>query len=498
MFRKWLKNQEQGQVMIGFYVGIMAVMGIMLIVATYFINVRSNAANRQLKDMAIQVAYEGYQAGLSYFQRQPSGVYLPPAICPANDLVPTTWTVESYPDDAFRPLQGDTDIYINVTTGSGTNCSAAIIHDFSLHVSRTVLTGDEPLHGGVWGRYVIKRQVVRNWTPGGNTANVNTDPEATHDITMQKVYSNPAAIGSGLWWSITSRGYVYLGSGATGATVSDDVTNAASTVYNTLTSSPLTTYNNRPLLLATAKVYGELYRINVSAPEAALYMGNNSSLGGNLKGIVDGGSASANEAVSSVNPNCNTCPITMDGSQSFIPATIAPAVGTVFPGLSVANLEKQAGSSFTGDVYILPNSADTTFTTEVSQTNFYFLERSNSPSTVFTFTSATNGADCASPLCSSGATTNSFQGTGLVFVYGSLSITAGTVASWDGIVFVDGNAYINGPAQIYGQLIVTGSVYIGGLSNNAYVQFNQTAVNNTETLIQNFTPSAASVVTSYN
>jgi hypothetical protein len=498
MFRKWLKNQEQGQIMIGFYVGIMIVMGIMIIVSTYFINVRKSAASRQLKDMAIQVAYEGFQEGLSYFQRQPSGVYLPPSICPANDFFPATGTVESYPDDAFRPLSGDTDIYVPVSQGSGGLCSAAIIHDFPLMVSHTVATDNLPYHGGIWGRFVIKRQTVRNWTPGPNTANANTDSEAAHDITMQREYQNPGAIGSGLWWSITSRGYVYLGSGTTNPNISDDISVAASTVANSLTSSPLATYNNRTLLLATAKVYGELYRVNISSPDVALFLTATASLSGNSSGVIWGGTGTGDYDMESTDSAPWSGPTLQSPNYQNIPAVSAPSVSSVFPGLSILQLQATAGSSFTGDVNVLPNTADVTFSSEVSQTEFYFLQRAGSPNTTFTFTPAAQGANCASPSCSAGMTSNTFQGTGLVFVYGNLSITAGTIANWDGIVFVDGNAYINGPANIYGQLICTGLVYVAGGNYKANIQYDQSAVTTTEQLIQNFQPSKASVVTSYN
>jgi hypothetical protein len=495
MIRRWLKNREKGQIMIGFYVGIMAVMGIMLIVATYFMNVRSSSTNRQMKDMALEVARAGFEEGLSYFQRQPSGVYLPDSIRPSNDYVPATGTTFSYPDDAFRPLSGDTDIYISVTTGTpGFKCTAAIIRDFPLQTSRTVSTSNEPLHGTLWGRYVIKRQVIANWSPGGNTLAGYSDPEAAHDITLQKDFSGTQAPGAGLWWGLTSRGYVYLGNGSQSSTGSDDISATASTVYNSLTSSPLATYNNRTLLLATAKVYGELYRVSINTPPAAVYAASGVTISGNGQGYINAGTNSGTYSVYCASSSC-----TPSGGVNLVggstdPNQIAPSVSVVFPGMTKSVLQGQATSGCFGDVTILPDAGNSlSYTTEVATTKFYYLHRASSPNTAFVF----------NPLPVSGAPLGSycFNGTGLIFVDGDLSITADTQATWSGIVFVDGNCYLNGPASIQGQLICTHKIYMYHDPNKpvqAEVDYEQEVIDSTKLLIENFQVYKPSVVTSYN
>jgi hypothetical protein len=498
MKRTWHNNKEEGQIMIGFYVGILAVMLVLLAVSSYFITQRKKTENGLFREMAINVANEGFQDGESFFQRQAGGVYLPIAYRPVNDQIPVTGTVWSWPDDAFQPGTGDTDIYLTVTTGQGTTCSAGIIRDIPLQLSSTVagVTAGEPIHGNLWGRYVIRRQNVRNWTPGGNTADANTDAEACHDITQQKAFANPGVIGSGQWWSITSHGYVYLGSGVQNPGTSDDVTIPASTVLNSLTSSPLATYNNRPLLLASAKVYGEINRISMSSPPGAVYVNSCTSVYGNNFGDLDAGTGyciAYGSGASTSNLNGATL-ISAGGVAKLDPTGYSPSVGGVFPGLTPANLQQDASSA--GDVYILPNPNLITFTTMVSQPSFYFLERSSSPSTTFTF-----GYQAAFQQAPSVATvTNVLQGTGLLFVYGNLSVEAGTIASWNGIIFVDGNAFICGPTQIYGQLIATGSVYVGDPSNKNFadVQYNSNAINATEDLVQHFQVFRPSMVVSYN
>lgn len=502
MKRTRLNNKEEGQIMIGFYVGILAVMLILIAVSNYFITQRKNTANRMYREMAINVANEGFQDGESFFQRQAGGVYLPIAYRPTSDLIPVTGTIWSWPDDAFQPGTGDTDIYITVTTGQGTTCSAGIIRDIPLQLSSTVagVTSGEPVHGNLWGRYVLRRQNTRNWTPGGNTADANTDLEACHDITQQKAFANSGIIGSGQWWSITSRGYVYLGSGTQNPAISDDITVGASTMLNSVTSSPMATYKNRPLLLATAKVYGEINRISMSVAKAAIYVNSSANVYGNNFGDIDAGNGtSAGYCIASGvggagTSNLNSAVLTSIGGLGSLQSYgYSPSVGGVFPGLTAANLQQDANSA--GDVGILPNPNLLTFTTMVSQPSFYFLERSTSPSTTFTF--ALNAAYDQTPLST---VTNVLQGTGLLFVYGNLSVSAGAIASWNGIIFVDGNAYICGPTQIYGELIATGTVYVGDPSNKNFadIQYNNDAVDNTEDLVQHFQVFKPSMVVSYN
>jgi hypothetical protein len=484
-------NSQRGQIMMGFYIAVIAMMSIGMIVMIYVTNSRNTSAHRQYKDLALEVAKAGFEDALNYYQSQPNGVFLSPSSAPPDQFNHcSTCTAAQYlwpdwPDDAFRPKVGDTGLYVPVSTYAGTQCAAAIIRDVQMHLTRTAVTGSELANSMVWGRYVIKRQVVRNWSPGPNTANAVTDTEACHDITVERNFSTAATLGSGNYWSITSRGYLYLGNSQ-----GNDITVAAATTYNTLTSSPCATYppcnavNAPPMLLASAKVYGELYRANFSAPQAAIFVSKGSNIwGDSSNSIINGTTADAWAAPDATTP-IGGPPLELGGTTGGN-CGYAPTVATVFPGLNLAALQIMA-TTVTASTAGFPDQTSPNYTAEVSQVSFYFVTNASSPATTFTFTPALN---------------NRFSGTGVAFFNGSLSITAGTVATWAGVVFVNGNVYMNAPANIFGELICTGKVYMAGASGGlekAEVDYSQAAVQSAEQLLQGFKVAKPSVVVSYN
>jgi hypothetical protein len=482
------KTSQSGQIMMGFYVAVIAMMLIGTLVLTYISQTRNATSNRVNKDLALEVARAGFEDALNYYQSQPNGVFLASNVAPPDQFNHcSTCSAGAYvwpdwPDDAFRPGVNDTQLYVPVTTFAGTLCAAGIIKDVQLHLTRTTATGSELAHSSLWGRYVIKRQAVRNWSPGANTCNALSDSEACHDLTVERNYTSAAVLGSGNYWSITSRGYVYLGDGQ-----GNDITLSAATVYNSLTSSPCSTYppcngvGAPPMLLATAKVYGELYRANFSAPPAAIFASKGSSIWGDSSGaIINGTTANTYAAPDSTTPGGS--PLLL-GNPSHN-CGFAPTVATVFPGLSLTQIQSMA-TTITADTSKFPDWTNPNYDEQVSQESFYFASNGLT-TTTFTFTPSMN---------------NRFSGSGMAFFYGNLSITAGTVATWAGVVFVNGNVYFNAPANIFGTLICTGNVYMysgnGGLLK-AEIDYNQAAVQTAEKLLQGFKVSKPSVVVSYN
>jgi hypothetical protein len=487
--------------MMGFYIGLIAVMGMVLVAFQYFDTLRKETQGREYNTLAMDAAKRGFEEGLSYFRRNTSGVAVSQANKPASQAwVNPPWPY--WPDDGFQPMAGDTDIYIPVSTASGALCAAAIIRDYPLHLSRSAAAGTELAKSQVWGRYVIKRQGVRNWSPGSNTYSAFTDPEAAHDLTAYRDFSNSATLGSGNYWSLVSRGYVYRGNGNAVPGVSDDVTNSASTVMNTLTSTPCPYYpncyneKNQRLLLGSAKVYGELFRIVFQMPQAALFVSLGSQVTGNPKGVINGttgtGIASSN---SSCPPGMGGTGVTNVGSVACGPSGFTPSVGGVFPGLDKAKLQAMSNqvmgstsNAFVGDQNILPDFTDPSFTDQVARSSFYYLKKSGPG------VSGQAGKFIFTP-----SDTHRFQGTGLIFVDGDLSLTAQAITSWSGVIFVDGNAYINGPAELYGTLVVTGSqVFVGGNINKAFVEYSADAVDAVKSFLEAFRVDKPSVVTSYN
>ena len=85
-------------------------------------------------------------------------------------------------------------------------CAAGIIRTYPLIYNNSSPTAQVGVGSQLWGRFVLKRQNARNWSPGSNTYAAFTDPEAVHDISAIRT---SAALGSGTNWSILSHGYVF-------------------------------------------------------------------------------------------------------------------------------------------------------------------------------------------------------------------------------------------------------------------------------------------------
>lgn len=470
--------------MAGYYIMLMTLLVAMVALGNYMITVRTNSSNREFKELALYMARTGFEDASSFFRKNASGMYIRYYATGASSQIYLTYTAyPDCPDWAFAPGSGDTDYFnaITVTAVDGTTIARAIIRDIPLHITTPAMPtpGTTLANAGLWGRYVVRRQVARNWSPGGNTMSVYSDPDAAHDITQNRDFSggvgSNSVLGTGNYWSITSRGYVYSSPNAVSAN--------ASCENNDLTNAPRDTYLNKKFRLASAKVYGEIFRINFKIPSAALFVTKGNIVGGNAYGIVQGGS---NYGIAT-GDNTAASNIVITGSAGqYLPNQVAPSVSTVFPGMTKAKLQKMADR--VGDIGIFPTVTDTAhFTQDVSVVRFYYLQNGSS---AFTFSAAVN---------------NRFQGVGVVFVDGNLVInaTAAAAANWAGLIFVDGTISMTGSVDIGGAVVATtaaagGVVLSTGNTNKTTLEYNLDAINTVTSFLQDFKVYKPSVVASYN
>jgi hypothetical protein len=340
----------------------------------------------------------------------------------------------------------------------------------------------------LWGRYVIRRQNVANWSPGPDTCVANTDPHACHDLSA---ISAQSALGSGTRWSIVSHGYLVHLPSPTSVFETSILGTPAAFAGNSLLSAPLAYYQNQPFLLAQARVYGELSRINFNFQQTALQITAENGLTLNTNGILDGTQASPNNYMmagtsAGGGPNLNGGSATgILGSPS---PNYAPSIASCFPGQTLTSLQGICASlGTTGSIYgiqgssaVLPifNVSNAAFIKQVNQPTFYYITGDTT-------------------LLSSPTQTQVLSGVGLAIFNGNLTIQAGNNSSWDGVVFVTKNCTIDGPTNITGILIVMGTCTIGNATdlNKTTVSYSPDAVANVQNLLQQFTVDSSSIIT---
>ena len=482
-----LYAQDRGQMFVGYIVALMLITLVSVSVMQQVRRIRKNTDRRVYQDQAMALARQGFEEGLSFFQRQPSGVYLDSAAGkPTSQQWVTPWPF--YPDAAFLPQAADTDhagmltfpanTYLATAT-AGTliaqNSGAmAIIRTFPLLNDPSLTTSARPYTvSPVWGSYVLRRQNYRNWSPGPNTMSAFSDPEAVHDLTHMHSQDAP---GEGDYWSIVSRSYVFTNPSNTTTASGFEV--PAMYEGNCILSAPRRFYNNKPFLLATARVYGELNRINFKDQAAAVWITNAPQLTINAKGFVNGATQGNGCAYySGLTPS--VAGTLSAGQQKWYKVNLAPSVGSVFPGFTKQSLQRRADISGVG-VGIFPAADSTTLTATASENLFYYETGD------LTFVN--------------GSSANVMTGVGLVVVDGNLTFNSGNASTWNGIVVVLGNCVIHGPAIIQGTLVVQGTCTLGNSSDNsnAEVDYNPDAVASVKSFLQNFNVDKNSVIATFN
>jgi hypothetical protein len=467
-------EQQRGQMFAGYIVAIFLLAGLIVLAANGLRRSRADSQSRIYRELALNVARSGFEDGLSYFRRQPDGVYLAayPNDAPTSQNWVTPWP--QWPDAAFLPQGKDTDNFNLIGQNSPLTATAgAILRTVPLNSYSNTATSVELKGSRLWGRYVLRRQNARNWSPGANTFAAFTDPEAVHDLTHIRGDNVP---GSGNYWSIFSRAYVFA--------YPDALTISAAHEGNCLLSPPLRFYNGRRLLLATASVYGELSRVNFNQPSAALFVSalNKVTVNNNTLLNGSGGYAIVRQTgdSTSLGGACGAC---VNGSNGTVAK--APSVAFCFPGQDKSHLRATASNidaTKVGGINVFPRTDDVNYADEVSRTSFYYITTSASTPTII----FANGD------------TRVMSGVGLIIIDGNLTIQNKNNSTWTGVVFVDGNVDIRGPAEIGGTLIATGTVSLGNASDNfkATLEYNSDAVDTVQSFLQNFRVVTNSVVTS--
>lgn len=483
------RPQEQGQLFTGWVIGIFIIATLVVYAVDTMRRSRNTTESVIYRELALNVAKAGFEDGLSYFRTHSNGCYLSSGNAPTSQNWVTPWP--DYPDSAFLPQAVDTDFYSNiaVSTPNLGNCAGGIIGDVTMDQYVTYTGTDDMSGSTLWGRYVIRRQNTQNWSPGPDTMSANTDPDAAHDISA---ITTQSALGSGVRWSIVSRGYLLrLPSPVTTTSYTSSLLgNTAAFSGGNLLSAPLAFYNNQPFLLAQARVYGELQRVNFNLPASAVMVPSASSLDVNTNGILDsGGLALEYDYTAGTYNGIGSNAGSLTGGPN--PAAIAPAIGTCFPGQSWGTLRSMATGlesggqiqGYVGGSEQLPvfNGTNGTngksYLTQVNQDSFYFL----------TGNISLQGSTGSVPVLS---------GVGLCVIEGSLTIPSGNNSNWAGVLYVQGQVTIDGPTSITGILISETGISIGASSdlNKTTVAYDPTLITTVQGLLKDFTVDSSSIV----
>jgi hypothetical protein len=197
-----------------------------------------------------------------------------------------------------------------------------------------------------------------------------------------------------------------------------------------------------PLLLATAKIYGEFVRLNLEVPRTAVYTRRGNQVRIENKSRVTGVTEAAITRTDSTSATISGDGALEPSANRYRTIAVIPSISTVFPGFTLKDLQHIADDS--GGIDILPNPPSSlggtgnaqTYSEAISRPAFYVL----------------NGN---TELPSNNS--RILQGVGLVVIDGNLTIQAGNLTEWAGLVFVNGNVVMNS-GTISGTLVSTGSV----------------------------------------
>jgi hypothetical protein len=511
--RKTLFGNQNGQVMAGWVVGLFIIAAMLVYVTDTIRRSRNGSQSIIYRELALNVAKAGFEDGMSFFRTNTIGTCLTnyPQYAPTNQAtIVTPWP--QWPDAAFLPGPQYTDEYSAIavstplTSNAGSNlCAGAIIRNIPMNEFQgggLSPTSNQLPAATLWGRYVIRRQNTRNWSPGLDTAAAQTDPDACHDLSA---IETQAALGGGTLWSIVSHGYLMaLPQGvAVSGIAPGDVSDYAQAVLatpalysgNCLLSPPLGYYNGQRVLLAQARVYGEISRINFNLASAAIETGSEGNVSINLNGIVQASGSLAYDLACTDTVGVASSAGSWNSTMTYTAGGITPSLVWCFPGQTPLNLQRIAQSlSGTGKVmgFVDPSTGSSTSLTlpvysDSGAANQLYQERVAQPSFYYINHGLTLVAGTGQPVLS---------GLGMAVIQGGLVIQAGNTSSWAGILFVRDYVNIRGPASITGILICPGPISIGmsGDFNRATVSYSSSVISDVENLFQDFTVLNSSII----
>jgi len=486
-----LRPNEAGQLFAGWIVGIFIIAAMVIYVGDTLRRARNSTETAVYRELALNVAKAGFEQGLSFFRTHPNGCYLNSTLAPTSQNWITPWP--AYPDGAFEPQSTDTEFYSSISQYSSamlTTCAGGIIGDISMDQYVTYTGTDEMTGSALWGRFVIRRQNVQNWSPGPDTAVANTDSDACHDLSAIAAQS---PLGAGTRWSIVSRGYLVRLPSPVSSDAGSLLSTPAAFSGNNLLSAPLSYYNNQPFLLAQARVYGEMSRINFNLPTSACLVGVSPVAGAvvtvNQMGILNGGTGYGCTFGSSA-ANQLTYTGSVSGLSYVNTATMTVSLANCFPGQSFKTLQEIASSLGTsGQISGYTNLNDLpTFNSTNTNTGLYYTNQINQPTFYCINTNVSlNGTSNGSPVLS---------GVGLCVINGTLTIGTGNQSAWDGVLYVTGQVTLDGPTQITGILVSQTGIIMGKSTDldTTTVAYDSGAILQVQNLLQNFTVDSSSIV----
>lgn len=464
--RRRNRPSERGQFFAGYIVAILLIVTVASLVLRSMRQSKLTNESRIYRELALNVAQAGFEEGISYFRRQPGGVFLGayPNVAPTSQNWVTPWPL--WPDAAFLPQPGDTDYFnqISLTATGLTVTAGGIVRTLPMTYYSLTPTSAELKGSTLWGRYVLRRQNTRNWSPGPNTHSAFTDPEAVHDLTHLRSPSAPP--GSGNYWSIFSRGYIFA--------YPSDLTIPAALEGGSLLNAPKRFYQGKRLLLATASVYGEISRLNFNMPDAAIFAGGQVTVNTNGSISGQGHKSVAQKTIDFVNNGGSMTPGTPVGSYG------PPSISYCFPGQNTTSLRAMAtklDASKVGDITVFPQMGSPNFDIQTSRPAFYYITSS------CTFLNNS---------------TRVMSGVGLIIIEGNLTIQNYNNSDWAGVVFVMGNVNIRDRATVSGTIIATGTVTVGNAAdfNKCIVEYNPDAIATVQSYLQDFQVLDSSIKTS--
>ncbi|MFA5160754.1 MAG: hypothetical protein WC421_00755 [Elusimicrobiales bacterium] len=270
-----------------------------------------------------------------------------------------------------------------------------------------------------WGRYELQRQTVN---PASGGANVH----AVRDITGDRVDGHYS--GEGLVWYLESAGYIYK------------------------KVDPAKAYNVSPnVVLSRVRASTEIRRISLSLPMEAAFT------------VKNGGSGSTRTVV--LNKNGRVMGMTGVGACRY--SGNAPTVNT---GATLAG--SQASATITNDptpLYVMGvSSADLKLLADYVVTDTSLLP-ATLPEMTLMFVDGNAVFSSTRPLV----------GSGVLFVNGNLSITAGSNSYFSGFIYATGTTTIYDPALISGAVVgyTGGTISRSGATSVAEIDYDSAILN---------------------
>lgn len=274
------------------------------------------------------------------------------------------------------------------------------------------------IEDGVWGRYEVWRE---DETDTDSTRLEFRRKYQAKDLSAERGFS-----ASGSVWLMRSVGYVFERKSTTAA------------------------WNQKPnRVLAVSTIESEVQRLSLQLPGAAainIQRGPNATI--NTKGRVRGGTTGAGIYYPSSTPK----PITGPKKDNRVTGSPAVSAGGTYDDSvkAIFGVSRDELRSMADLVITDPDD----FPDPIPENAIIFVEAS-----VLKFDAA-----------------RSLNGTGLVFVEGSVTMISGNNSFFTGMLYIDGNMTMRETSDIYGAVVVTGNMTVQGSGDYATIYYDGDAL----------------------